>query len=135
MWELSHTEKSAGDALRRSPNNQVAARVFQTDYERSQNAAADLPKSQGYAAAVHNAMLNRPDIANGPILPINTMNTLNAATGRYTSSPIPSSNTEVNLNGPITIHTQATDAKGVAASLGDYIKSNILATQANTGLQ
>lgn len=133
MWELSHTEKSAGDSLRMSPNNQVAARIFQTEFERSKNAAADLPLSQGYAAAVHNAMLNRPNVANGPVMPLNTVNMVNAA-GRVSSVPSSNSSTEVSV-GNVTINTQATDAKGVAASLGDYIKTNILAAQANTGMR
>ncbi|MEX3614388.1 MAG: lytic transglycosylase domain-containing protein, partial [Burkholderia gladioli] len=44
------------------------------------------------------------------------------------------SSSEVNINGPITVTTQATDAQGVARGLGSAINQYHFVTQANNGL-
>lgn len=44
------------------------------------------------------------------------------------------STSEVNVNGPINIHTQATDAKGVATGIGSALGDYNFAAQANSGL-
>jgi hypothetical protein len=44
------------------------------------------------------------------------------------------SSSEVNINGPINVHTHATDAAGVARSLGSEISKYHFVAQANTGL-
>lgn len=46
-----------------------------------------------------------------------------------------SSSGTVNINGPINVHTQATDAKGIARDLSGHLKSNTLAAIANYGLK
>lgn len=54
------------------------------------------------------------------------------ASARTTTSNTSSS--EVNINGPINVHTQATDAAGVARGLGSEISKYHFVAQANTGL-
>lgn len=44
------------------------------------------------------------------------------------------STTETNINGPITIHTQASDADGIARSLDSSLKKYSYVAQSNTGL-
>lgn len=44
------------------------------------------------------------------------------------------SSIETNINGPITIQTSATDADGIARSIGSSLKKYSYASQANTGL-
>lgn len=134
-WELNNTERSAGRALRATTNNQQAAKVVFDQYERAGGDPKDLAKRQGYAGALYARMEKRADVANGPTMPLNTLNVMKTAFSGPVTHMGNTNSSEVNVTGPITIHTQADDAKGVAASLGDYIKSNILATQANTGLQ
>jgi len=41
---------------------------------------------------------------------------------------------ETSINGPITVHTAATDANGIARGLGDALRRYTFVTQANTGL-
>lgn len=68
---------------------------------------------------------------------VNTVNMVNAAQAPARAANNNTSNTsssETNINGPITINTQATDAKGIARDLGKVIASSSLAAQANTGL-
>lgn len=43
-------------------------------------------------------------------------------------------NHEVNINGPVTIHTQATDGQGIARDLGALGSGQSLVSQANTGM-
>ena len=43
-------------------------------------------------------------------------------------------NHEVNIHGPVTINTQATDGKGIARDLGDLGSSQSLVNQSNTGM-
>ncbi|MCY1196907.1 Transglycosylase SLT domain protein [compost metagenome] len=53
-----------------------------------------------------------------------------------TANPLPlntENNHEVNINGPVTIHTQATDGRGLARELGALGGSQNLVSQANTG--
>lgn len=53
------------------------------------------------------------------------------------AKPLPlntENNHEVNINGPVTIHTQATDGKGIARDLGAMGGSQNLVNQSNTGM-
>jgi hypothetical protein len=51
-----------------------------------------------------------------------------------TTSTTNTNTSEINVNGPITVNTQATDAKGVAAGLLGGLKSSLTVQQANAGL-
>lgn len=70
---------------------------------------------------------------------INTVNMVNAvqaqAPARSVTSSSNSSTSETNINGPITIMSQATDAKGIARDLGQQLGKVAFAAQTNTGLQ
>lgn len=50
------------------------------------------------------------------------------------SSDAKVSSVETNINGPITIHTAATNSDGIARSIGDSLKRYSYVPQANTGL-
>jgi hypothetical protein len=136
--ELNSTERHALAGIMSAPNNQLASDAATNLYFRpdKRNRQSDLAKSRGIAGGLFGYMDSHVDPTR-PVFPINAMNTLNAATGRYTSTPITtsSSSSEVNLNGPVTITTNATDAKGVVDGLKDYIRTNVLTMQTNTGLQ
>jgi hypothetical protein len=68
-----------------------------------------------------------------------TIATANAAqsspAAASTSTTTTSSTTETNINGPITIHTQASDGHGIMRDLIQGAGNMTLATQANTGLR
>lgn len=57
-----------------------------------------------------------------PVFRNSTSNTTNTATS------------EVNINGPINVQTQATDAKGVASGLAGALRNSLTVQQANGGL-
>lgn len=58
-----------------------------------------------------------------------------SAAGRSPSSITNNtSSAESHINGPITIHTQATDAAGIAREFGQAMRRHFLVGQANTGL-
>jgi hypothetical protein len=56
------------------------------------------------------------------------------ATQQVASNDNVGSQQNVEINGPIIIHTQATDAPGVARALRGELSGRKLAAQANTGL-
>lgn len=55
---------------------------------------------------------------------------------RWSSNRSTNSSTshETNINGPINIHTAATDAKGIAKSLGDAVRKHSFVSQADYGI-
>lgn len=135
--ELNSTERHALAGIMSAPNNQLASDAATNLYFRPSraNRARDLANRRGISGQLFGYMDSHVDPTR-PVFPINAMNALNAATGKYTSTPITnSSSSEVNLNGPVTITTNATDAKGVVDGLKDYIRTNVLTMQTNTGLQ
>jgi hypothetical protein len=72
-----------------------------------------------------------------PRSPVADLSTGAAASPRIqtsTANTTNSSTSEVNVNGPITVQTQATDAKGIASGLMNSLKSTLTVQQANTGL-
>ncbi len=63
--------------------------------------------------------------------PLETRNYMTQVAGRVASS----TRQETNINGPIIIHTQATDAKGIAKEIGTELSGRmVFAAQTNTGL-
>lgn len=68
--------------------------------------------------------------------PVETQNYLSQVQGRMGRNQAAGNSTsETNINGPITINTQATDAKGIARDMGQQLSRVAFASQANTGLQ
>lgn len=67
----------------------------------------------------------------------NTVSMVNAAQApsRSTTSNSSTSTSETNINGPIHIVTQATDAAGIARDMSQQLGKMAFAAQANTGLQ
>ena len=77
-----------------------------------------------------------PTVPNLPGVP-NLLRSPVAAAGRWHIGNSMAGNTSITTTiGQITVHTQATDAPGIARSLGPAIKggADLLATQGNTGL-
>lgn len=134
-WELTHSHKKAGDALRSASNDMIATRVVQNQYEMPKERVHNLSTRQGIAGQLYGYMDTHADPTR-QVLPVNSLNTLNVATGRYDSRPITTStsSSEMHVNGPVTIQTNATDAKGILGDMNDYFRKNVFATQANTGL-
>jgi len=117
QWELTHTEASAGNALKSANTPWSASRALVTQYERSKWQTLDTVQRYGYT----NAYVNR--FSGGGNDP-----SLNASSGaaffRGNGSSVSSSTTV----GTVNIYTQAMDAKGIAGGF-----SNALVAQANRG--
>lgn len=76
--------------------------------------------------------LNRKGLGNAPMETLNYMRQVPERMARNGGS---TSTSETNINGPINIVTQATDAPGIAKGIGQGLKEVAFASQANTGLQ
>lgn len=113
QWELTNTEKGAGDALRNTTTAADAGAVISRKYERPADAVGEASRRGAYAA------------------------TLAGVPGASSAAASPSSSpggspTSITI-GKIEVHTQATDAPAIAADIGHSL-NYLLTSQANTGL-
>jgi hypothetical protein len=130
-YELTQgKEQSAGKRLRNTTNALDAGAIVSRYYERPADtegeaqararSASDLYASIGQANA---AKIAGQTVGARDVAPV----TSNTSTSTTTA--------ETNINGPITIHTQATDARGIARDLGhEFAKFSFTVPQANTGV-
>lgn len=133
-WELRNTHKGAGDRLRSSKSVEEASRIVTTDFEIP--AKKEIRADERAAVATELARLAQADALRNSAL--GAVNMVQAAQplAQYFPKPLPmntENNHEVNINGPVTIHTQATDGQGIARDLGALGGSQNLVSQANTG--
>jgi hypothetical protein len=125
LQEMKTTEKEADRKIRLAKTAAQAAEIHAREYERPGAAEANIAKRQEYANAVL-GQVNATSIANQPV----GARSLAPSVANTSST----SSSEVNINGPITVQTQATDAAGVARGLGSAISKYHFVAQANTGL-
>lgn len=121
-------EKSAGDRLRGATSAADAARIHSQYYERPGDAEANIAQRQANAAAFLQQQQST-----------SAMSAVNTPTGARAAAPVrggstSTSSAETNINGPITIHTAATDADGIAKDFAARIRNYSFVSQANTGL-
>jgi hypothetical protein len=141
QWELTNTEKASGDALR-ATNDATAAgallskmfvRPKDTDvqaFQRGQSAAdlaGRLPSLTVNAGAPSTASV--PGVFGGATIDPGLSSLFSTPTQAAQTA---NNTTNVNI-GAVTVHTQATDAKGIAGSIGNALSSN-LRLQADRGL-
>lgn len=134
-WELRNTHKGAGDRLRSSKSVEEASRIVTTDFEIP--AKKEIRADERAAVAAELARLAQADALKNSAL--GAVNLVQAAQPLAQSLPKPlpintENNHEVNINGPVTIHTQATDGQGIARDLGALGSGQSLVSQANTGM-
>ncbi|QTD90831.1 phage tail tip lysozyme [Burkholderia anthina] len=129
LWELKNTEKQADQRIRMAKTPEFAAEVHSREYERPGAAEANIARRQQYAREVF-AGLGQ---ANAAQIAQQTAAAAAPAGGNTTTTS--TSTSETNINGPITVHTQATDAAGIARDLGGAMRRySFVVPQANTGL-
>jgi hypothetical protein len=128
LQELKTTEKLADSRIRLAKTAAQAAEIHAREFERPGAAEANIARRQGYANSVY-ASLGQANAAAVASLPVGS--SVSAPPVASTSN---TSSSEVNINGPINVHTQATDAAGVARGLGSEISKYHFVAQANTGL-
>lgn len=128
LQELKTTEKLADSRIRLAKTAAQAAEIHAREFERPGAAEANIARRQAYANGVYSS-LGQANAAAVASLPVGAQSSaLQMASTSNTSS------SEVNINGPINVHTQATDAAGVAHGLGSEISKFHFVAQANTGL-
>lgn len=107
----------------------AAARMYRDLLKQN---GGSLPKAlAGYNWGQGN--LQRKGLGAAPLETQNYLAQVQARMGRNQGGG--TSTSETNINGPITINTQATDAKGIARDMGQQLGKVAFASQANTGLQ
>ena len=159
QWELTEGKyKAAGDALRQAKSARDAAAVIDHQYESPGNYAVE-DKNRGANADARlnayrsNAETPPPNTDTGSPTSSWLWDWLHGKQSGATPPPPPAgppsadarygsqaggsvsndNSTEVNFHGPITVNSQATDAKGVANDLHGAL-SDRFAVQANSGL-
>ncbi len=130
QWEMTNTEKSAGDKIRATKTAEDAARVHSQSYERPGADEANNDRRALNASRILASVqsLNAQSTAAIP-QQVSTATTTNS---RSTSTS--TSTSETNFTGPITITTQAKDAEGVARGLKTELSKFSYVPQANTGM-
>ena len=122
QWELTHTESNAGNRLKQSKTAEEAGAAVSKYYERPADREANALNRGRLAAGIAGAS----DAASGA----------GAAMSAQSKAPVvgPQSSSSVQTHiGEINVHTQATDADGIAKDMGksmDYL----FTSQANYGL-
>jgi hypothetical protein len=130
QYELSKgKEQAAGRRLRAATTAEEAAAIHSQYYERPGAAEANIANRQTYARLLY-AGLGQ---ANASSMAGQSAGARGSAYGSRVSQM--TSTAETNINGPITIQTQATDAQGIAREFGKAVaKYSFTVPQANTGL-
>ncbi|SKC78286.1 hypothetical protein SAMN05445504_2369 [Burkholderia sp. CF099] len=130
LSELKGSEYQADRRIRNATTPEQAAAIHSQFYERPGAAEANIAQRQAYAREIYAAVgqSNAAAIASQGL-------------GARDLAPAPSnvststSSAETNINGPISIHTQATDAAGIARDLGAELRRfSFTVPQANTGV-
>lgn len=128
LQELQTTEKEADRRIRLAKTAAQAAEIHAREFERPGAAEANIARRQGFANSVY-ASLGQANAAAIASLPVGA-----SVAAPPIASTSNNSSSEVNINGPINIHTQATDAQGIAREFGHAFKQFNFVQQANTGL-
>lgn len=129
IWELKNTEKQAGDAIKATKTAGGAALVHSQKYERPGDAEANNEKRMAYARQIFEGSARADAGSVGA-------NASQAAAGTVNNSTQTSTQTNsTHFHGPINIHTQATDAAGIAGAFGGEVRKYAFTMpQANTGV-
>lgn len=131
QYELTQgSYKRAGDRLRAATTAAAAAKIHSDLYEAPGAAEANIAKRQAYAQQIY-ASLGQ---ANAAKIAQQTAVASSAATRAPASVSHNTSTSEAHINGPINIHTQATDAQSIAREFGQAVRRHFFVGQANTGL-
>jgi hypothetical protein len=128
-YELTQgNEQSAGRRLRGATNALDAGAIVSRYYERPADTEGEAQKRARAASDLY-ASLGQ---ANASRIAGQSTGARGASMSRFSQM---TSTAETNINGPITIQTQATDAQGIAREFGKAVgKYSFTVPQANTGL-
>lgn len=135
-WELRNTHKAAGDKLKAARSVEDASRVVTTDFEIP--AQKEKKAEERAAVATELARLAQAEaLKNGALASVGAAQAAQPAAQLAASSPATNTtnnSTETIFNGPVHVHTAATDGAGIARDLAGMGRNQNLVQQANTGL-
>lgn len=135
-WELRNSHKAAGDKLRAAKTVEDASRVVTTDFEIP--AQKEKKAEERAAVATELAKLAHAEaLKNGALASAGAAQAAQPAAQLAASAPAPSTtnnSTETIFNGPVHVHTAATDGAGIARDLAGMGRNQNLVQQGNTGL-
>jgi hypothetical protein len=134
LQELKTTEKRANERILMAKTPEQAAEIHAREYERPGAGEINVARRQANARALLASRGGR--IPSADDMTIQELpNGAAASAPAVTASTVNrTSTTETNVNGPITVVTQATDANAIAAQMTSAIKRATTAGQANTGV-
>jgi len=135
-WELRNTERTAMEKLQAAKTPQQAGDAVSRYYERPKDRDGEAEKRGAAAAALYGAAhIASIEASAGSATAASAQASPLAAQSGAKPMPLNTENNhEVNIHGPVTINTQATDGKGIARDLGDLGSSQSLVNQSNTGM-
>jgi len=136
-WELRNTESRAMDRIRTTTTAEAAAAAVSRHYERPRDADGEAARRAEAAGSLYAAAqrANREMAANAAVATSNVAQSrTQLASAAPASSVTDDHSVETNINGNITVVTQATDAQGMARDLSALGSSNRLIQQGNTGM-
>lgn len=129
IWELANSEKRSGDIIKRAQTASQAAEFHAKLYERPGASEINLGRRQDYANGIY-ASIGQSNAASMADMATNA----NGGGAQPVGASSNTTSSEVNINGPINVHTMATDAPGIAQGIGSAISKYGFVSQANTGL-
>jgi hypothetical protein len=122
-------EKAAGDKLRAAKTTAEAAKIHSDAYERPGAGEANIARRQALGATL-DASQRAQNAAAAAGMPAGAAASA-PAVNTVSKSSTTTSETKIDT---INIHTQATDANGIAKDLRPAVEKYTFATQANTGM-
>jgi len=135
VWELRNTEKSALKALEAAQTPEDAARAM-VRYERPKDREGESRKRAAIARSLYaNATESNFSASNAAQVARNA-SPMESKFGESNSKNLNTTHdhsAQININGPVTVTTQATDADGVARGLLSIKDTETIASQANVG--
>lgn len=142
LWELKNTEKVADQRIRLARTPEFAAEVHAREYERPGANEINIPRRQQYAreaagigAGQSTAVSTAGESQRTNAMKIAQQTAAVATPATSNTTTTSTTSNETNINGPITVQTQATDAAGIARDLGGALRRySFVVPQANTGL-
>lgn len=135
-WELRNTERTAMSKLQAAKTPQEAGAAVSRYYERPKDKDGEAQKRAAAAGALYGAAhMASIDASTGSASAAAAQASPLATQAGVKPMPLNTENNhEVNINGPVTINTQATDGQGIARDLGALGGGQSLVNLSNTGM-
>jgi len=126
---IQGNERAAGSKLRAVNDARAAGEIVSSEDERPADRLGEMQKRGDLASHLFAGIPADSGLTTGT-----TPTAVAAASTTNNGGNTSTSTHEVNVNGDINIHTQASDAQGIAGDIGKALEKYSIVPQANTGL-